>query len=561
MTRTAAPSLERIRSLARRRFGYETLRPGQEQTLRLALSGHDTLSIMPTGQGKSAIYQIAALFLPGTTVVVSPLLALQKDQVDALTERGVADAAAVNSAVSADDTADAFDEFEAGTLEFLFLSPEQLCSADVLARLKESPPSLFVVDEAHCISEWGHDFRPDFLRLGQVIEELGRPRIIALTATATPSVREDIVRLLRMKDPRVLVQGFERDNLEIAVEACPDVEAKIRVLLARVQEWETPGIVYVATRRRAEELAERLREENVSAKAYHGGLKPDERTRLQDTFMDGSLPVIVATNAFGMGVDKPDVRFVIHFDIPESIDAYYQEIGRAGRDGQASRCLLLYRGADVGVRRAMASGGKLSAEDAAKVVIELRDGDGPTDVATLAEKTDLPAGVVRRAVNRLEQAKLATVAADETVVADVDGDHREVAELAAEENEAMRQYRLSRVERMKAFAETDRCRWRMILEYFGESEVPERCGRCDHCRLLATATTTGTASASLSAAAAEPAPPGAPFPIHARVTHRKLGDGVVVRYEADKIVVLFDTAGYKSLVTTYALEHGLLKAT
>jgi ATP-dependent DNA helicase RecQ len=546
--------MNRVRRLAKRRFGYDQLRPGQDETIRLALSGHDTLAVMPTGHGKSAIYQIAALFLPGTTVVVSPLIALQKDQVESLQARGVADAAVINSTVKSGEAEDAFDEFENGALEFLFLSPEQLANADVRERLKQSPPSLFVVDEAHCISEWGHDFRPDFMKLGQIIEQLGSPRIIALTATASPQVRDEIVERLRMKEPKVVVFGFLRDNLDLSVEACPDVPTKNRVLLARVQDLPKPGIVYVATRQHAEDVAVMLRENGVNAEHYHGGMKADERAKMQDAFMGGRVPVIVATNAFGMGVDKPDVRFVIHYDVPESLDANYPEVGRAGRDGGPATCILLYRVADVGVRRAMASGGKLSADEAEKVAFELQQANEPVAIEEIAQRLDLPESKVRHAVTRLEESK-ATHRTDLDAVAPLDDSHdaNALAQDAAEAHEKHRQFRLSRVELMKQFAETERCRWRTILDYFGDAEGAERCGHCDNCRVTRPTSTTSSTTAT------DPSTAPGPWPVQARVTHRKFGGGTVLRYDGGKVVILFDTEGTRELVTRVVQENGLIE--
>src|SRR5688500_6396443 len=293
--------------VAREKFGYADLRPGQEEVIQLILEGRDTLSVMPTGSGKSAIYQIAELLIGGPTVVVSPLIALQKEQMEVIRERGWPGAAVVNSTLRVGERRGAFEEFGAGELEYLFLAPEQFNNEETLARVTANKPSLFVVDEAHCVSEWGHDFRPDYARLGKVIEKLGRPTILALTATASPRVREDIVARLGMTDPKTVVWGFDRPNIWLGVEQCPDEQTKHRLLLQRVQDAPKPGIVYVATQNAAEEVCRDLREQvNVNAVFYHGGMKKDERNRAQDAFMADTADVVVATNAFGMGVDKPN---------------------------------------------------------------------------------------------------------------------------------------------------------------------------------------------------------------------------------------------------------------
>src|ERR687889_1044485 len=302
---------DRIDRTARDVLGFEALRPGQREAIESVLAGRDTLAVLSTGSGKSAIYQIAGLLSPGATLVVSPLIALQRDQVDALRERALG-AAQLNSSLPEGERAEALAELAEAALEFLFLAPEQLSNAEVLDELAAARPTLVVVDEAHCISEWGHDFRPDYLRLGAAIETLGHPPVLALTATAAPPVRDEIVERLGLRDPEIVVRGFDRPNIDLAVERFHDERHKDEALLDAVAAAAKPGIVYAATRKRTEELTAALAERGVEAAAYHAGLKKSERERAQERFMDSDLEVIVATTAFGMGVDKADVRFVFH---------------------------------------------------------------------------------------------------------------------------------------------------------------------------------------------------------------------------------------------------------
>ena len=421
-----------------------------------------------------------------------------------------------------------------------------MANEETFERLKENPPSLFVVDEAHCISEWGHDFRPEYARIGAAIDILGRPRVLALTATASPAVREDIIQRLGMRNAQTVVWGFDRPNIWLGVEACPDEQTKDRVLLDRVRDMEKPMIVCTGTHRHTEEIAGRLNDARIPAGFYHGGMKKADRDAVQDEFMEGRLDVIVATNAFGMGVDKADVRTVIHYDVSESIDAYYQEVGRAGRDEKESRALLLYRPADIGMRKAQASGGKLSenqVEQVAEAISGRRDG---VDVEQLQETTDLPAGKIAKAVNRLEEAGVVKVLpGGEVLPAQKRVDVEQAAEQAVREQESYRQYRIGRVQLMKDYAETQDCRRRYILEYFGE-KFPQPCGYCDNCQ-------TGAVERH------DEQVEGLPFPLKSRVLHKKYGEGVVMAYEAEKVVVLFDTEGNKSLVTDFVLKNRLLK--
>src|SRR3954466_4644860 len=355
---------------------------------------------MSTGSGKSAIYQLAGMLIDGPTIVVSPLIALQRDQVDAA--RGEAEL--INSTISERAREEAFEEAEDGEVEFVLLAPEQLANEEVLERLRAAKPSLFVVDEAHCVSEWGHSFRPDYLRLPAAIEAVGRPTVLALTATAAPPVRDEIAPVLGLWDPAVVVQRFDRPNIHLAVLTFQDAERKRRALLDAVAEAQPPGIVYVATKRAAEEVAAALADRGLRASAYHGGLGARRRDDVQERFMAGEgVDVVVATIAFGMGVDKPNVRFVFHHDVSESVDAYYQEMGRAGRDGEPARACLFWRPEDLGLRRFF-TGGQIEKDAIERVARLLVAANRPVDPADMLDGGKLSETKLVTAIHRLEDA-------------------------------------------------------------------------------------------------------------------------------------------------------------
>ena len=336
-----ASTLADARSILRRCFGYPDFRPGQVDVVEAVLSGVDTLGVLPTGGGKSLCYQVPALTRPGLTVVISPLISLMKDQVDRLQSRGIS-AALLNSTLSAEDVGARLRQAVRGELKLLYLAPERFLSSDLRRCLQRSDVSLLAVDEAHCISEWGHDFRPSFRRIAEVSRSLGRPQVIALTATATPRVRRDIVRQLDMRSPRTIVGGFDRTNLRYAVRHCRREREREQLLGEALARFRRPAIVYAPTRAIVERVARTIGRAGIKALPYHGGLDDSRRHEVQDAFMRGTVDTIVATNAFGMGIDKPNVRVVVHYAMPGTLEAYYQEAGRAGRDGEWSDCLLLH---------------------------------------------------------------------------------------------------------------------------------------------------------------------------------------------------------------------------
>jgi ATP-dependent DNA helicase RecQ len=525
----------RARRLARERFGIAALRPGQEQAIDAAVSGRDVACVMPTGSGKSAIYQVAGLLLDGPTVVVSPLLALQQDQVEGLVEAGVG-AAPVSSAVDAEDREAALAEASRGRVEFLLLAPEQFSNREVLERLRRARPSLFVVDEAHCISQWGHDFRPDYLKLGAVARHLGRPRIVALTATASPAVRGEIAARLELRDPAWIVESADRPNIHLACKVVERESMKAEALVEELAASARPGIVYVATRRHAEDVARMLAGRGEDAFAYHAGMSARAREEAQSRFMDGERSIIVATSAFGMGIDKPDVRFVYHYDAPGSLDAYAQEMGRAGRDGEPARAKIFHRPQDLSLHRFFAGSGRIDRDDVEAVARVVLDAGAPIEPRELQRATGLTRAKLARATSGLERAGVVRIRATGEVQAG--DDPVEIAEVAREvaaAQERSRRSALWRLEILRAYVETPTCRRRCLLGYFGEAYAG-LCGACENC-----------ASGIAERMEREARPRGRSvrraIALHRWIVHPDLGGGLVVGLERDQASVVFPEHG------------------
>lgn len=516
------PSLDdpRLRRALRSTFGLDALRPGQDDVIARVVAGLPTLAVMPTGAGKSLCWQLPAAALGLRTLVVSPLVSLMKDQCDALCERGIA-AVQVHSAVRAGDAAAAERALADGTAAVVFTTPERAADPAFLARLQPHPPQRLVIDEAHCLSQWGHDFRPDYLTLGAVHAALGRPPLLALTATATQAVVDELRALLQIPAAGVLHTGVYRPNLHYQVEPMQDEDARRERVLAIVSEREGAGLVYTSTVRAAVDLHDRLRAAHESVGLYHGRLAASARVRAQDAFMGGHVRVMVATHAFGMGIDKPDIRFVVHAQLPASLDAYYQESGRAGRDGARADCTLLYLRRDRSVQQFFQAATQ-----------------GPR--ARVAQATDAVRALAGQAAHPLLR-RLRSV----------------VSRGPERDREALRD--------MVAYAQSGRCRWQMLLAHFEPNRDLDACGHCDTCRHQAALASQQAAEAVERAAAqaaavhdARSAPPAPPRPAPAAtfapgdaVQVARYGHGEVVDARADAVTIAFGDGQRRSFDPAY----------
>jgi ATP-dependent DNA helicase RecQ len=547
-------TLHDLQSTAADTFGWEDLRPGQERAMEAVLEGRSILCVMPTGSGKSAIYQVPALALPGVAVVISPLIALQHDQAESINENaGPARAHVINSAMKKSEVDAAWEAAassdESTRAKFLFLAPEQIARDDVAARLRSLDVSLVVVDEAHCVASWGHDFRPDYLQLGHFLRDLRVP-VVALTATASHPVQTEIVERLHLEDPVVIVEGFDRPNLSLDVVHHVEAGDKERAVRDQVLALEGPGLVYVATKKSANTLAAELQERGARADVYHAGRVKKERQAVHEGFLDGSIDVVVATTAFGMGIDKPDVRFVLHADISDSLDSYYQEIGRGGRDGLPAKAVLHYRPEDLSLRRFFAA--KSVNRTQLRDLFALLAAQGkPVKAKKLKELSGLSPRKLAGLLNLLEAAG----AVDDGVKGYRAGrmPAAEAVQAAVEQAENRERIDRSRVEMARRYAETKGCRRQFLLSYFGE-ELPEPCGNCDAC---ARQESTG---GSPGPSAEAPSEVDQPFGVDTAVEHPDWGRGTVMGYEEGIITVLFDTVGYKTLSTELVEEKELLTA-
>ncbi len=535
--------------MLRKVFGIEQLREGQQQVIDNVLAGVDTLAIMPTGAGKSLCYQLPALMLPGAVVVVSPLIALMKDQLHKAEGYGLS-AGQLNSALPRDEQQRALDAIRQKLADIVFCTPERLVTPEFIAVLRQGSISLVVIDEAHCISQWGHDFRPAYLELAAALDALGRPPLLALTATATPAVTDDICRQLNAAQMQVVNAGIYRANLHYAVRQCTSEAQRNARAVALATHLHGAGIIYCATIKAAIALQQALQQAGVVADLYHGKLRAAERRASQDRFMQGSTRLMVATNAFGMGIDRRDIRFVIHLQIPAKLEAYVQESGRAGRDGQDALCMLLYWQGDKRVQQFFLLGHTPEAAQLKELHARLRAMAGAGErlhlAAVHAAQPSLPLDALRISLKLLKDGQLLRQNRKLDYVLTGKTADDEVFGALAVTGQDKQAHDRAALEKMVLYAQSGICRWKVLLAYFDDADPAfEHCGHCDNC----------LHPPQLQPVNKKAAPPPvqarAPFAVGSQVRVPKFDLGVVRAVAGDQVTIEFPDLSTHTFLASY----------
>ncbi|CAB3795401.1 RecQ family ATP-dependent DNA helicase [Paraburkholderia fynbosensis] len=573
---TLEQRLRSMRKTMRDMFGIARLRAGQEDIIRSVLERRDTLATMPTGAGKSLCYQLPALHLDGTTLVVSPLIALMKDQADKLLAAGI-ECTLVNSTLREREEREALQRILDGRSGIVFVTPERLSQPAFMKVLRAGGTQsvgLIVVDEAHCVSQWGHDFRPAFLGIAGAVKALGQPPVLALTATATQPVLDDVTRSLGLRDPRIVRTGTLRENLryrvvQVSVGGGKDggeraAQAKREQLREVIASNAGSGIIYTATVRDAEGIHAWLAQAGESVALYHGKLTPSARDAAQDAFMSGSARLMVATNAFGMGIDKADIRFVVHYQMPGSLDAYYQETGRAGRDGEPADCVLLFDLNDRRIQQFFLAGRYPSVELAQRLYDTLagrckETGARATFVELKDALPDVGRGKLEVALNMLVDARI--VARDRQRRYRLrardgarDSAHEAVAK-AAGQFEARSVRDKETLQQMIDYAQSGQCRWRVILAYYGDTPSMRRCGVCDNClsppQIAPVERSITVGDASIDAEVANGASKPQPWSPGDAVRVPRFGSGEVALVSGEQVAIVFPDGRTRTFMASY----------